>query len=227
LDAVRALIIAMWMATTCIPIAVATAQEAGRFDQTTQARIEALQPFIAEAARRFPVPETWIRAVMAAESGGRTELDGKPITSPAGAIGPMQVMPETYAEMRRRYGLGPDPYDPKNNILAGTAYLAELYRRFGSTGMFAAYNAGPDRYQQFLDSGQPLPAETKAYLATLRIAAPARLTAPSFASGQSLFFSLQDQIPPAPVTPAESNPDALFVPLGPPRSDPNTKKDRP
>src|SRR3546814_7365352 len=43
------------------------------------------QPFIAEAADRFDIPAAWIRAVMQAESGGRTTLDGRPITSRAGA----------------------------------------------------------------------------------------------------------------------------------------------
>lgn len=222
----RALTFATLTATICISSAVATAQKAGRLDPKAPARIEALQPFIAEATGRFRLPETWIRAVIAAESGGYTEFDGKPITSPAGAMGPMQVMPETYAEMRIRYKLGPDPYDPENNILAGTAYLAELYRRFGLTGMFAAYNAGPDRYQQFLDSGRPLPAETKAYLATLRIAAPARPTAPSFAAGESLFFPLQDRFLPAPATPPDGKSGGLFVPLAKPTSDPSDEKKR-
>src|SRR3546814_3954130 len=45
------------------------------------------QPFIAEAADRFDIPAAWIRAVMQAESGGRTTLDGSPITSRAGAMG--------------------------------------------------------------------------------------------------------------------------------------------
>jgi soluble lytic murein transglycosylase-like protein len=218
------LTIATLMATACIPKPVAIAQEVSQLDRETEARIETLQPFITEAAARFPVPEAWIRAVMAAESGGRTELDGKPITSAAGAMGPMQVMHETYEEMRRRYRLGPDPYDPENNILAGTAYLGELYRRFGPSGMFAAYNAGPDRYQQFLDSGRPLPAETKAYLTTLQISVPATPAEPSSASGQSLFFQLQDQVPPASVTRPEINGSELFVPLARPTSDLGAEK---
>src|SRR5690606_37973063 len=80
-------------------------------------------PLIREASRRFGVPEAWIAAVMRAESGGRTHLDGRPIVSRAGAMGLMQVMPGTYAAMRRRYGLGSDPHDPRDNIMAGTAYL--------------------------------------------------------------------------------------------------------
>src|SRR3546814_986649 len=55
------------------------------------------QPPIAEAARRYALPDNWLRAVMRAESAGCTELDGRPITSPAGAMGLMQVMPVTWA----------------------------------------------------------------------------------------------------------------------------------
>ena len=101
-------------------------------------------PFIKEASRRFGVAETWIRAVMRLESGGRTALDDKkPITSHAGAMGIMQVMPETYQEMRRQHGLGADPNDPHDNVLAGTAYLSWLYGKYGYPKLFAAYNAGP------------------------------------------------------------------------------------
>src|SRR3546814_10645940 len=61
----------------------------------TDAALDRWRDFIAEASRRFGVPEAWIRAVMKAESGGRTVLDGRPITSRAGAMGPMQVMPRS------------------------------------------------------------------------------------------------------------------------------------
>jgi hypothetical protein len=192
--------------------------------QTAGSPIDALEPFVTEAARRFAIPETWIRAVIAAESGGRTELDGKPITSVAGAMGPMQVMPETYEDMRRRYELGPDPYDPKQNILAGTAYLAELYSRFGTTGMFAAYNAGPDRYQQFLDERRPLPAETEAYLATLHTLVSMSPGEPNFASGSSLFFPLQGRTQPSPETHPDTNGGGPFVPLAPAIRDPAAEK---
>src|SRR3546814_1588002 len=64
------------------------------------------RPYILEASARFGVPAAWIEAVMQAESGGRTRLNGRPIRSPAGAIGLMQLMPGTWAEMRVRLGLG-------------------------------------------------------------------------------------------------------------------------
>ena len=102
-------------------------------------------PYIAEASIRFAVPETWIREVMRQESGGREYIGGSLITSPKGAMGLMQVMPETYQELRGRYGLDADPYHPRNNVLAGTAYIREMYDRFGSPAFLAAYNAGPSR----------------------------------------------------------------------------------
>lgn len=117
---------------------------------------------VAEAAHRFAIPERWIRAVMTAES----DHDPHAI-SPKGAIGLMQIMPATWSELRTRHGLGNDPYDPRENILASAAYLAELYDRFGSPGFLAAYNAGPGRYEQHLATGDPLPAETRAYVAKI------------------------------------------------------------
>jgi soluble lytic murein transglycosylase-like protein len=122
---------------------------------------------VAEASARFGIPQDWIRRVMGAESGGRTELNGRPIESPKGAMGLMQVMPRTWEAMRRRYGLGSDPQDPRDNILAGTAYLREMHDRFGYPGLFAAYNAGPGRYAEHLSTGRRLPAETIAYVASV------------------------------------------------------------
>ncbi len=115
-----------------------------------------------EASRRFHVPLSWLRAVMRAESHG----DAKSV-SDKGAIGLMQVMPRTYVELRTKYGFGPDPFDPRDNILAGTAYLAEMFARYGSPGFLAAYSAGPRRYEDHLLRGRPLPAETTDYVARL------------------------------------------------------------
>lgn len=122
------------------------------------------QPFIAEASLRFGIPTLWIERVMRGESGGRTTLNGQPIVSRAGAMGLMQLMPGTWAEMRKMHGLGDEPHDPRDNILAGTAYLRAMYDRFGYPGLFAAYNAGPARYATHLATGRQLPAETRAYM---------------------------------------------------------------
>jgi soluble lytic murein transglycosylase-like protein len=117
---------------------------------------------IAEASRRFGIPESWIRAVMRVESRGQVKA-----VSPKGAIGLMQIMPDTWTGLRLRYRLGRNPRDPRDNILAGAAYLREMHDRYGAAGFLAAYNAGPGRYAEYLATGRPLPAETLAYVATL------------------------------------------------------------
>ena len=119
-------------------------------------------PYIREAATRYGVPEQWIRAVMQQESGGQEQA-----VSPVGAMGLMQVMPATYDGLRERYGLGDDPYDPHNNILAGTAYIREMYDKYGAPGFLAAYNAGPDRVDDYLSGASSLPNETVNYLAAV------------------------------------------------------------
>lgn len=118
--------------------------------------------FVAEASQRFGVPAAWIRAVMHVESGGVTSA-----TSAVGAIGLMQVMPQTYAALRARLGLGANAYDPHDNIIAGAAYLREMHDRYGSPGFLAAYNAGPGRWQDHLAGVRQLPAETVRYIARL------------------------------------------------------------
>jgi soluble lytic murein transglycosylase-like protein len=131
----------------------------------TVARAHQAQPlpeYIAEAAQRFGVPIAWIRLVMGAESAGDVRA-----VSRAGAMGLMQIMPDTWPELRARYRLGSNPFDPHDNILAGAAYLRELYDRYGSPGFLAAYNAGPQRYEEYLAGVRALPAETRAYVAAL------------------------------------------------------------
>lgn len=118
--------------------------------------------YIAEAARRFGMPQHWIRAVMEVESAGNPMA-----VSRAGAMGLMQIMPATWAELRAQLQLADDPFDPRDNILAGTAYLRQMYDRFGSPGFLAAYNAGPGRYAEYINMGRVLPRETRNYLAVL------------------------------------------------------------
>lgn len=127
---------------------------------------------VAEAAQRFGIPEAWIYAVMRIESRG----DARAI-SPKGAMGLMQIMPATWTVLRARYGLGSDPYDPRDNILAGAAYLREMHDRYGAPGFLAAYNAGPGRYEAYRATGRPLPAETVTYVAMIapRIGAQGRI----------------------------------------------------
>ena len=119
-------------------------------------------PYIHEAAARYRVPEQWVRAVMQQESGGEQQA-----TSPVGAMGLMQVMPATYDDLRVRHRLGDDPYEPHNNVLAGTAYIREMYDRYGAPGFLAGYNAGPDRVDRYLAGKSDLPDETVHYLAAI------------------------------------------------------------
>ena len=124
-------------------------------------------PYIHESAQRFDVPETWIREVMRVESGGNQYRNGQLMTSWAGAMGLMQVMPETYDDLRIRYDLSDDAFDPHNNILAGTAYMREMYDIYGMPGFLAAYNAGPKRLDDYLANERPLPDETRHYVAMI------------------------------------------------------------
>jgi cell division protein FtsN len=124
-------------------------------------------PYIVEASNRFDVPERWVRQVMKVESGGKLYRNGSLVTSGAGAMGLMQVMPGTYDELRARHDLGDDPFDPHENIMAGTAYLREMYDIYGAPGFLAAYNAGPRRLDDYLSNNRPLPDETRKYVAMI------------------------------------------------------------
>ncbi len=115
--------------------------------------------YVTEAATRANIPLAWITAVMRAESQGDVHA-----ASPKGAMGLMQIMPDTWRELRATLNLGANPYDPYDNIVAGAAYLRRLHDRYGDMGFLAAYNAGPGRYEQFLTAGKTLPDETKKYV---------------------------------------------------------------
>lgn len=155
------------------------------------------------AAVRFGLPEAWIGAVLRAESGGDPCA-----VSAKGALGLMQVMPATYADLRARYHLGEDPFQPADNVTAGAGYLRELYDRFGLIGALAAYNVGPSRWTDYLTQGRPLPDETVTYVRRLssRFAVlegvPVAPPAP-----QSLFVTLTKAPPDV-----GRSPGGLFVP---------------
>lgn len=117
---------------------------------------------VRDAAHRFGIPEQWIWVVMRVESAGRIDA-----TSHAGAMGLMQVMPATWANLTARHSLGGNAYDPRANIMAGAAYLRQMHDRYGSPGFLAAYNAGPGRYEQYLRGERRLPTETQNYVAKI------------------------------------------------------------
>ncbi len=122
------------------------------------------EPIITDAAHQFALPPAWIERVMMAESRGRTMFNGRPITSTKGAMGLMQIMPQTWLYLSSRYHLGTDPFNPHDNIFAGAAYLRELFARYGYPNLFAAYNAGPGRVDAYLAQRRPLPSVTTAYV---------------------------------------------------------------
>ena len=138
----------------------ATAQTAA--PTTVPSTSDSIAAAVAEASRRFGVPAPWILAVMRVESGGDPRA-----VSRAGAMGLMQVMPATYAELRGDLHLGPDPFAIRDNVLAGVAYLRRMFDRYGSPGFLAAYNAGPGRWEAHLAGVRPLPVETIRYVERL------------------------------------------------------------
>lgn len=201
-----------------------------------QPRTVNIAAHVAEASQRFGIPEQWIYAVMRTESAGRIGA-----VSSAGAMGLMQLMPGTWARQRARFGLGIDPFDPRDNIMAGTSYLREMYDSYGASGFLAAYNAGPGRYEEWRDRGRPLPAETRHYVAKISSmlqsgsapnvvvnAAPVQ-PARSNWTQSALFAVRADVIPDSPyadvdkasrVPPLASprQPDGLFAPVSAGRS---------
>ena len=171
---------------------------------------------IEEASARFGIPADWIRRVMRAESGGRTTRGGRPIVSHAGAMGLMQIMPATWAELRAVLGLRRDPHQPRENILAGTYYLRLMHDRFGYPGLFGAYNAGPERYARHLSMGRRLPRETVAYVAQISGSRPSAIVSDSAAPAPPALFAIRsssDTTPIAAPVPRADPSRNLFVRL--------------
>lgn len=107
-------------------------------------------------AARNDIPSTWATAVARQESAFWVRARSR-----AGALGLMQLMPATARQTARQHGLALQQltalYEPRTNIALGSAYLGEMYRRFGNNRVFAtaAYNAGPHRVERWLkDRGQ-------------------------------------------------------------------------
>ena len=181
----------MRLALAIVGIAILLAGEPALAQQepppAQSARVD-IAAHVAAASQQFGMPENWIYAVMRVESGGRIGA-----VSSAGAMGLMQLMPGTWARQRARFGLGSDPFNPRDNIIAGTSYLREMYDRYGADGFLAAYNAGPGRYEDYARRGRPLPAETVNYVAQI---AP-RLQSGDTVMATSAVSALQAAAPPA------------------------------
>src|SRR5258707_6851382 len=108
--------------------------------------------YIAEASRRVWIPASWIRAVMRVESRGQVKA-----VSPKGAIGLMQIMPDTWAGLSLRYRLGRNPHDPHNNILAGGAFFRGMHDRHGAGGLFSGLKTRPRPPQKHFFARPPPP----------------------------------------------------------------------
>jgi soluble lytic murein transglycosylase-like protein len=145
-----------WMLATSLSVADLEPVHAAELAQNDREIPRAIE----DASLRFGVPTAWIGAVIAAESAGDRQA-----VSVKGAMGLMQLMPGTWRDLRADLGLGADPFNARDNISAGTAYLRRLLDRFGPRGFLAAYNAGPARYQDFMAGTRRLPSETVAYVA--------------------------------------------------------------
>jgi hypothetical protein len=111
------------------------------------------EPIIRDASRTYGVDPELIRAVIRAESNFKNES-----TSPKGAMGLMQIMPETAKDL----GIG-DAYDPRENIMGGTRYLKGLLDRYRGDvpTALAAYNWGMGNVER---RPEKLPRETRIYI---------------------------------------------------------------
>ena len=126
-----------------------------------------LRQVLVDQANAQGIPPSIAIAVATQESGIKQWYgDGSLVISPAGAIGVMQLMPSTAAQ------LGVDPNDPVDNIRGGCIYLAQMYAQFGTWPLaLAAYNWGPVKVQRALNNGTSIPASVQQYAMTVLIAA--------------------------------------------------------
>jgi len=123
----------------------------------TAAEVDAVARTVVGEARRHALEPSLVLAVMHVESRFYNFA-----VSPVGAIGLMQVMPETGEELAARLGIhwvGPQTlFDPTTNVRLGVAYLRELSDRYGSLETaLAAYNWGPGRIDRRLRLGTAMP----------------------------------------------------------------------
>lgn len=139
---------------------VAAAPSAAQKAETASATSEALPladaplaDLVREASTKFGVDPKLVSAVAEVESGGNQSA-----VSEAGAIGVMQLMPDTAA------GLGVNPYDEKENVEGGAKYIKQMLDTFGGDvrKAVAAYNAGPQAVKDY--GGVPPYRETQNYV---------------------------------------------------------------
>jgi soluble lytic murein transglycosylase-like protein len=114
----------------------------------------AYSAMVRRIAQRYSVEWKLVMAILASESGGDPAA-----VSPAGAVGLMQLMPDTAKD------LGVDPFDPEQNVEGAVRYLSTLLSTFGSVDLtLVAYNAGPSFAVRYRDGSVELGMETRAFL---------------------------------------------------------------
>ena len=172
------------------------------------------------AANKYGLPPALGLMILHNETGGMK--DPANAVSKAGAIGPMQIMPATGRDLGIK-----DLHDVNQNIDGGMRYAAMLYHRYGGNPQLtlAAYNAGPGRVDQYLQSGQGLPQETNQYLSKAGMKKGGKVKKFSGADGKSKVDSGEDipieqtQIETAPLsdalTPSVSSLYNLVTDFGP------------
>lgn len=145
-----------WREPFTLPPPPATAVRGLNLPFNVDAELESL-------ARQYQVPAQLARAMVAAESGGNARA-----ISPAGAIGLMQLMPATAAE------LGVDPWHPLENLRGGIRYFAQLLRTYDRDVRLAliAYNAGPQHANRVRAGTAVAYRETRKYLDTIAASYP-------------------------------------------------------
>lgn len=122
----------------------------------TRLNFAILKPYVEEASQESGLPAALIDAVIRTESGYRPKAVSK-----KGALGLMQIMPETARDLGLR-----NAFDPRENILAGARYLRRLFDRWGSLRLaVAAYNAGSGAVEKH--GGVPPFLETRRYVDTV------------------------------------------------------------
>jgi hypothetical protein len=144
-----------------VPVNAAQADNASAGHPASVRPAGSFANLIEEASRRFAVPVHWIRAVMTLESAGDVRA-----RSPKGAMGLMQIMPETWARSAHASSLRRRSLRSARQHPGGRGVPPRAAPPIWLTRFPCAYNAGPGRYEHYL-AGRPLPAETRADVAAL------------------------------------------------------------